>query len=57
MGKIILNSTISVIVLFIGLIIFFSTIGIKTNKFNNLIDQKINEIDLRQNKQIIIIGR
>ena len=45
MRKIILNSTISVIVLFIGLIIFFSTIGIKTNKFNNLIDQKVNKIN------------
>ena len=45
MRKIILTSTFSAIVLFVGLIIFFSTIGIKTNKFNNLIDQKINEID------------
>ena len=45
MRKIILNSTISVIVLFVGLIIFFSTIGIKTNKFNNLFDQKVNQIN------------
>ena len=45
MRKIILTSTFSAIVLFVGLIIFFSTIGIKTNKFNNLIDQKVNQIN------------
>ena len=45
MRKIILTSTFSAIVLFVGLIIFFSTIGIKTNKFNNLINQKVNEIN------------
>ena len=45
MRKIILTSTFSAIILFVGLIIFFSTIGIKTNKFNNLINQKVNEIN------------
>ena len=45
MRKIILTSTLSAIVLFVVLIIFFSTIGIKTNKFNNLINQKVNEIN------------
>ena len=57
MRKIILNSTISVIVLFVGLIIFFSTIGIKTNKFNNLFDQKVNQINIKDSIKAIALIR
>mgnify|MGYP001193935410 FL=1 len=45
MRKYILISSLSIIGLFILILIYLSVYGIKTNKFNNLINVKIKEID------------
>ncbi len=45
MRKYILISSLSIIGLFILILIYLSAYGIKTNKFNDLINAKIREID------------
>ena len=45
MRKIAFITTLSLLSIFIGIIIFLTTVGIKTDKFNNLINEKINEVN------------
>ncbi len=45
MRKIIVGTSVSLIIIFVGILIFLTTIGIKTNKFNNLINEKISQIN------------
>ena len=52
MYKIILRSIILVIILIISFIIYFSTLGIKTSKFNQLINDKLTKFEPRLKVQI-----
>ncbi|MDA9678217.1 hypothetical protein N9T44_01005, partial [Candidatus Pelagibacter sp.] len=52
MKKIISRLTLGLILIAISLILYFSFIGIKTQKFNNLIVSKIKEIDPNFNLKI-----
>ena len=45
MKKIIYKFTIGLMLLTLSLILYFSIIGLKTNKFNDLIISKIREIE------------
>ena len=52
MKKVIFNFFLSFLIIFISLILILSTFGIETDKFNNLISEKISEsknIDLNLN--------
>ncbi len=52
MYKIILRSIILVIILIVSFIIYFSTLGIKTSKFNQLIIDKLSKFEPRLKVQI-----
>ena len=45
MHKIFLRFLFIIIIIFIALLVFLSTKGVKTNNFNSLIIQKVNEIN------------
>ncbi len=45
MRKIFLTTAILLITIFLGMVFFLATIGVKTNKFNNLVYEKVNEIN------------
>ena len=52
MRKIFLTTFLSLILVFTIVTIYFSTIGIKTSKFNQLIKDKLIEIDPRLNAEL-----
>ena len=52
MYKIFLKTFLFLILFFIIVIIYFSTIGIKTSKFNQLIKDKLIKIDSRLNAEL-----
>ena len=52
MKKIINRSLISLFIILLGFIIFLSTVGIKTNKLNTQISNKIKNIDEKLEIQI-----
>ncbi len=52
MRKITFFIIVSIITILVGIVILLSTTGIKTNNFNNLINEKINEIDPKINLEL-----
>ena len=45
MRKLFITTSISLTAIFLGVLILLATVGIKTNKFNNLINEKVNDIN------------
>ena len=45
MRKIFITTSLLLVTIILGIVMLLANVGIKTNKFNNLINKKVNEIN------------